>query len=147
MTTWSSVELAVTEAIDALEDGGQLVVGAAEPEREVVIRKRALWGIVAERRALLRPYTQFIRIANDVRGECIGGTQLGGPFPTTDDEHASLLSMGWQPADDGSVPNYTSGWLPHSATTAAHLADLTIRTLRDALSCQSGSLVTVERLS
>lgn len=131
---WHEVEGRLAEVVRGLAEGTSAVADAA-PGREAVTRRRRLAGLVGERRGVLLPYVQWLRIDDALHAECIGGPQVGGTFPWTDAEHAALAAMGWHRPGDAPVPNYVRLWTGSDAaddvpTLAAQLA---VRTFRDVL--------------
>ena len=143
--TWDDVQQSLARDLSGLPDRGFVIVTPTEPPgRPAIVRHRRLAGLITEKRVTASPFVQFLRMENDLRGECVGSEIMGGPFPLTDDEHERVLGLGWVlPWREGfSAENYEREWLGEgpppsylSETTAGGVATLAVRTMREVFGC------------
>ncbi len=96
-TTWDEFESMLVEAVQALDDGGSVVVEgpdwSARPARE---ERRV--PLLPPKRVLTRPWVRLTRMEDLLRGLCVGPEAFGSGFPWTPEEHAALLDLGWHPS-------------------------------------------------
>ena len=128
-----------------LPDRGFVIVTSTEPHgRSAIVRRCRLAGLITQKRAMASPFVQFLRMDNDLRGECVGSEVMGGPFPLTDEERERVLDLGWVTSlSAGSLAgNYEHDWRGEgtppsylSAATAQDVAALAVRTVREVFGC------------
>lgn len=143
--TWDDTQESLARSLRELPDRGFVVLKPTEPPgRLAIVHHRRLAGLITERRATASPFVQFLRMENDLRGECVGSEGMGGPFPLTDEEHERDLGLGWVvPSHEGFFSeNYECDWRGEgpppsylSAATAGDAAGLGVRTIRQVFGC------------
>ena len=93
--TWGERQQGLARDIRGLPDRGFVIVTPREPPgRRTIVRHRRLAGLIKEKRATKSPFAQFLRMENDLRGECVGSEAMGGWFCLTEDEHERILGLG-----------------------------------------------------
>ncbi len=90
----------------ALSDGEFVILG--EPMRYAAPSGR----FRHKPRPLPGRYVQYLRMGDDVAGECVGATAFGGTWEISPADSDRLRALGWQtPADqagrDAGAPNYS----------------------------------------
>ena len=93
--TWGERQQGLARDLRGLPDTGFVIVTPTEPPgRLTIVRHRRLAGLIKEKRATTSPFVQFLRMGNDLSGECVGSEAMGGWFALTDQEHERVLGLG-----------------------------------------------------
>ena len=147
MSDWPTITHDLTTALRALPDDGFVtLVGSARGGPQPGQAPAATPGLFGRLSGRGRPadeielLVQCRRTGASLYSEVLGGPQVGGRFPWTQDEHEALLAAGWEPPPPmgevvyirffptpggGAPPAFLEGDLAEQAT------DLAVRTLRD----------------
>lgn len=147
MSDWSTITGDLAAVLRSLPDDGFVTLTGSARGGGRPAEAPAKPGILARllgRRGTddgeVQLFVQFRRTGVSLYAECLGGPQVGGRFPWTQDEHEALLAAGWEPPPPIGEVVYirffptpggpaTQGYL--EGDLAEQAADLAVRTLRD----------------
>lgn len=154
-TDWESWRPVLAESLAALRDRECLVLTASGvPSRPSVVRPSRARGLISARTRQVHPHLRFRRLEDQLRGECIGDTRIGGLFPFTDDEVAVVESLGWHATVPADGPAHYQLWWPDDVPWAPYLPKELLsaavvraeRTLREAMGLTTPEGLETERL-
>ena len=122
-----------------LPEGSFLILG------EPVPAPSARSGLLGRRpKPVATRYVQFLRDPQHLYGECVGSTQIGGDWETTEADHQRLRSLGWlapgDPDPAGTQPAYPNYWVTVDEDRADALATMAV----DALAVLGADPATLE---
>ena len=153
MSEWERWRGDLAARVLALADGERVHVDVTGvPERSAVTRPRRMFGLVAPRTRSERPWVELVRVEQHLRGQLVGATAVGGPYPMTEDERDRVADLGWHaPLSQGTT--HYERWWPDDVAEEAYLppaladraAEAVVLAVREVLGAQGPADVEIAR--